>query len=72
MTSVVVEREKLPSILEEWLAASNVGKEAKFEIFFLPDEVIIRHRSHEREELSAWLDDAIKRYRDVLQRLADS
>lgn len=70
MMSVVVEREKLLDMMQEWLSASGVT--GKFEIFFLPNEVIIRPHSPQRGELNAWLDDAIRRYDDVLERLTNS
>jgi len=72
MTSVVVEREKFLDMMREWLRVSGVTEKGKLEVFFLPNEVVIRPHSPQREELNAWLDDAIRRYGDVLERLANS
>ena len=47
-------------------------EKGKLEVLFLPNEVVIRPHSPQREELNAWLNDAIRRYGDVLERLANS
>lgn len=72
MTSVVLEREKLLDMMREWLNIYGVTGKEKFEVVFLTNEVVIRPRSPQRGELHAWLDDATRRYGDVLERLANS
>ncbi len=73
MTTLVVEKSKLPEVVREWLVASELEDTLKMEVHFLAGgEMIIRPRSVEQEELSAWLDAAIEKYGDVLRRLADS
>jgi hypothetical protein len=72
MTSVVVEREKLLDMMQEWMSIPGVTEKGKLEVLFLHSEVVIRPYDPQREEFNAWLDDAIRRYSDVLERLADS
>ena len=72
MTSAVLERDRLLDMMQEWLNVYGVTGKEKFEMFFLPNEIVIRPHSPQRGELHAWLDDAIRRYGDVLERLANS
>ena len=72
MTSVVVEREKLLDMMQEWMNIPGVTEKGKLEVLFLQGEVVIRPHDPQRRELNAWLDDAVKRYSDVLERLANS
>lgn len=72
MKSVVVERDKFLEMMREWTDVPGVTENGKLEILFLSNEVIIRPHDPQRRELNAWLDDATKRYGDVLERLANS
>ena len=72
MTSVVVEREKFLDMMQEWISIPGVTEKGKLEVLFLHSEVVIRPHDPQREELNAWLDGAIRRYGDVLERLANS
>jgi hypothetical protein len=72
MTKVVVEREKFLDMMQEWMSIPGVTEKGKLEVLFLHNEVVIRPHDPQRRELNAWLDDATKRYGDVLERLANS
>ncbi len=72
MTNLVVQREKVPSIVEEWLKALGVKEKEKIEVVFLDGEVILRPQTAHHAELDAWLDEMTKKYNDVLTRLSVS
>ena len=65
-------RDKFLDMMQEWMNVPGVTEKGKLEVLFLHSEVIIRPHSPQREELNAWLDDATRRYGDVLERLANS
>ncbi len=72
MANLVVERDNVLNVVQEWLAATGVQKNEKVEVTFLHGEVIIRPQSEKRAELDAWLDEATRKYDSVLKRLAVS
>jgi hypothetical protein len=72
MTNLVIERNSLSKMMEEWLKAIGVREEDRLEVVFLPSEVIIRPQSTQHAELDAWLEQATQKYASVLRRLADS
>lgn len=72
MTHLVVERDSLMKMMEDWLQALGVQADDKVEVMILPSEVIIRLESKELKELDAWLDEATRKYDSVLRRLAAS
>ncbi len=71
-TSMVIDQEKFPQVVREWLSASGVARNTLIELHFLDDEVIIRPQSAERRELREWLDSAARRYDTLLKRLAEA
>jgi hypothetical protein len=71
-TSMVIDQEKFPQVVREWLSASGVARNTPIELHFLDDEVIIRPQSAERQELREWLDNATRRYDTLLKRLAEA
>ena len=72
MTNLVVERENLNRMMEEWLGTLGVREGDKVEVTFQADKVIIRPQSAKIAELDAWLDEATRKYDSVLKRLAVS
>jgi hypothetical protein len=67
---IVVAQEQIPQLVQEWLAVSGVSGE--LEVYFLPNELLIRPRAPENKELKAWLKSAMQRYDNLLHRLAAS
>ena len=72
MANIVVERDNLAKIMQEWLTAQGVQSGEKLEIVFLEGEAIVRPQSVRHAELDKWLDEATRKYDNVLRRLADS
>lgn len=72
MTNLVIERDNLTKIMQEWLAALGIQAGERVEVIFLPGEAIVRPQSVQNAELEAWLDEVTRRYDSVLRRLADS
>ena len=71
-TSMVIDQEKFPQVLREWLSASGVAQNTPIELHFLDNEVIIRPQSAERQALREWLESATRRYDTLLKRLAEA
>jgi hypothetical protein len=71
-TSMVIDQEKFPQVVREWLSASGIARNTPIELHFLDDEIIIRPQSAERQELRDWLESAARRYDTLLKRLATS
>ena len=61
MTSLVVERDGLTKIMQEWLAALGIRAGEKVEVIFLSGEAIVRPQSVQNAELDAWLDQATRK-----------
>ena len=72
MANLIVERDNLVNVMQEWLVAIGVQKEEKLEVTFLQGEVLIRPQSEQRAELDAWLDETTRKYDSLLKRLAVS
>ncbi len=72
MSSLVIERERLVKLMEEWLVESKIKEGDRLEIIFQSNEVIIRPQSKEHADLEEWLDEATRKYDSVLKRLATS
>ncbi len=72
MTNMVIERDSLIKMMEDWLNALGVHEGDRLEVIFLPNEVIVRPQSERQVELDAWLDEATRKYDSVLRRLATS
>jgi bifunctional DNA-binding transcriptional regulator/antitoxin component of YhaV-PrlF toxin-antitoxin module len=72
MSSLIIERERLVKLMEEWLAESKIKEGDRLEITFQSNEVIIRPQSKEQVNLRRWLDRATRKYDTVLKRLATS
>ncbi len=53
---MVIDQEKFPQVVREWLSANGVAQNTPIELHFLDDEVIIRPQSAERQELRDWLE----------------
>ncbi len=72
MANLVVERDTLIKLMEDWLAALGVREGDKLEVTFRESEVIVRAQSEDQAELDRWLDEATRKYDSVLRRLAAS
>ncbi len=72
MTNIVIERDNLTEIMQEWLTAQGVQSGEKLEIVFLEGEAIVRPQSTRHADLEKWLDEVTRKYDNVLRRLADS
>jgi hypothetical protein len=70
MANLVVDRNSLPQVIEEWLKAIGVKEGDKLQMVFLPEEVIIRPESAENTELDAWFDETAQKFDSALRRLA--
>ena len=71
MANMILERGNFLDALKKWLD-SGVGEQDMVEVYFLPDEIVIRLQPAERESLRTWLEMAASRYGSVLKRLAES
>jgi hypothetical protein len=71
-TSMVIDQEKFPQVVREWLSASGVARNTPIELHFVEGEMIIGPQSAERRELREWLGGAARRYDTLLQRLAEA
>ncbi len=70
MADLVVERDSLIKMMEDWLAALGIREGDKLEVTFRASEVIVRTQSERHADLDTWLDGAIRKYDRVLRRLA--
>jgi len=67
---MVVKQENMVQIVQEWLGAAGRSPDAQIEMYFLPDQVLIRPQSPMNQDLEEWLEGAMSRYDSLLQRLA--
>ena len=58
--------------MQERLTAQGVQSGEKLEIVFLEGEAIVRPQSVRHAELAIWLDEATRKYDNVLCHLVDS
>ncbi len=72
MTNLIIERDSLTKIMQEWLSAQGIQPGEKVEVVFLPGEAIVRPQSARHAELDEWLKTAAQKYDRVLRRLANS
>lgn len=72
MRKLVIERENLVKMMDEWLQKLRVDQGDKLEVTFQADEMVIHPQSVNMADLDAWLDEATLKYDSVLKRLAAS
>ena len=72
MTKLVIERENLVKVMDEWLQKMRVDQGDKLEVTFQADKMVIHPQSAKMADLDAWLDEATRKYDSVLKRLAAS
>ncbi len=72
MTNLVIERDNLAKVLQDWLVAQGIQTNEKIEIVFLEGEMLVRPQSAHHVELDEWFAQTARKYDSVLRRLADS
>lgn len=72
MANMILERANFLDALKKWLDSVGIGEQDMVEVYFLPDEIVIRLQPAERESLRTWLEMAASRHGSVLKRLAES
>jgi antitoxin component of MazEF toxin-antitoxin module len=72
MTNLVVERDSLVKMLEEWLNELQIESSDRLEVKLSTDQMTIRPQTAENIELDEWLDQVTRKYDSVLRRLAVS
>ncbi|MBI4670945.1 MAG: hypothetical protein HY741_04650 [Chloroflexi bacterium] len=72
MGNLVIERETLIQMLEDWLNQLSVAPTDHLEVVISKDEIVIRPQSAEQAELDGWLDQVTRQYDTVFRRLAVS
>ncbi len=72
MSNLVVERETLIQMMEEWLNQLRVAPGDRVAVTVSSDAMVIRPQSLENAELDEWLDQATRKYDSVFRRLAVS
>jgi antitoxin component of MazEF toxin-antitoxin module len=72
MTNLVVERDSLVKMLEEWLNELQIESSDRLEVKLSTDQMTIRPQTAENIELDKWLDQVTRKYDSVLRRLAVS
>lgn len=70
VTRMVVSQENILPVVREWLGAVGRSPDTQVEMYFLPDQVLIRPQASKDQELEEWLTDAMSRYDNLLRRLA--
>lgn len=72
MSNLVIERETLMQMLEDWLNQLRVAPSDRLEVIVSDDTMVIRPQSAENAELDEWLDQVTREYDSVFRRLAVS
>jgi hypothetical protein len=70
MATMIVEKEKVPVLVEQWLNRPGKGQE-QVEVVFRAGEVTIRQRAADETSLSEWLDRVTKEWSPLLKKLAE-
>ena len=72
MSNLVVERETLIQMMQDWLNQLRVAPNDRIEVMVSDDAMVIRPQSAEHAELDEWLDQVTREYDSVFRRLAVS
>ena len=72
MSNLVIERETLIQMMEDWLNQLRVAPTDHLQVMVSKDAMVIRPQSTEHAELDDWLDQATREYDSVFRRLAVS
>ena len=72
MSNLVIERETLIQMMEDWLNQLRVAPSDRLEVLVSDEAMVIRPQSTEHAELDEWLDQVTRQYDSVFRRLAVS
>ena len=72
MSNIIVERETLIQMMEEWLNQLRVAPHDQLQVLVSDQSMTIRPQSANEAELDEWLDQATRKYDSVFRRLAVS
>ena len=72
MSNLVIERETLIQMMEDWLNQLRVAPNDRLEVIVSDSAMVIRPQSAEHAELDEWLDRVTREYDSVFRRLAVS
>ena len=70
--SKTVQQEELAAVLREWLSDSGQDSDVAWELFFLQNEVILRPKLEDENDLDAWWLSFKAQYDETLQKLANA
>ena len=70
MATMIVEKQKVPVLVEQWLNRSAEGQE-QVEVVFHAGEVTIREQAGSETSLSEWLNQVTKEWAPLLKKLAE-
>jgi len=70
MATMIVEKQKVPVLVEQWLNRSAEGQE-QVEVVFHAGEVTIRQKPGSETSLSEWLHHVTKEWAPLLKKLAE-
>lgn len=72
MSNIVVERDILIQMMEDWLNQLKVSPHARLQVMVSDETMVIRPQSAQEAELDEWLDQVTRQYDSVFRRLAVS
>jgi hypothetical protein len=72
MSNLVVERETLIQMMEDWLDHLRVAPDDRLLVMVSDTSMVIRPQSAQDAELEDWLDRVTRQYDSVFRRLAET
>lgn len=72
MSNLVIERETLIQMVEDWLNQLRVAPTDHLQVMVSEETMVIRPQSAKDAELDEWLDQVTRQYDSVFRRLAVS